>query len=125
LIIKKCITVLDKNSDSVSYLTGKSGIFITAADIYRDLGDIENAKTKKKWLKSIYHIISLFYDLTLLKNINFWFFLWYRVLDLLPLALNKKLHDILLYRQVGYLYSLLLLKKLGWEDPDRDRLLQK
>ncbi|KAF0761778.1 lanC-like protein 2, partial [Aphis craccivora] len=96
LIIEKCISILDKNSDSVSYLTGKSGIFVTAAEIYRDLGDIENAK---KMIK--------------------------KVLDLLPLALNKKLPDILLYGRAGYLYSLLLLKKLGWEDPDRDRLIRK
>jgi len=46
-------------------------------------------------------------------------------LDLLPLALNKKLPDTLLYGRAGYLYSLLLLKKLGWEDPDRDRLIRK
>lgn len=52
-------------------------------------------------------------------------FLWYRVLDLLLLALNKKLPDILLYGRAGYLYSLLLLKKLGWEDPDRDKLIRK
>jgi len=48
-----------------------------------------------------------------------------RVVDLLPLALNQKMPDVLLYGRAGYLYSLLLLKKLGWEDPDRDRLIRK
>jgi len=38
------LSILDENSDSVTYLTGKSGIFVTATEIYRDLGDIKNAK---------------------------------------------------------------------------------
>ncbi|XP_060855743.1 lanC-like protein 2 isoform X2 [Metopolophium dirhodum] len=96
LIIEKCISILDENSDSVTYLTGKSGIFVTATEIYRDLGDIKNAK----------------------KMIE-------KVVDLLPLALNQKMPDVLLYGRAGYLYSLLILKKLGWEDPDRDRLIRK
>jgi len=45
--------------------------------------------------------------------------------DLLPLALNQKMPDVLLYGRAGYLYSLLILKKLGWEDPDRDKLIRK
>jgi len=57
LIIEKCISILDKNSDSVSYLTGKSGIFVTAAEIYRDLGDIENAKKMIKKYLSYYKLI--------------------------------------------------------------------
>lgn len=44
MIIEKCLSILDENSDSVTYLTGKSGIFVTATEIYRDLGDIKNAK---------------------------------------------------------------------------------
>jgi len=38
------LSILDENSDSVTYLTGKSGIFVTATEIYRDLGDFKNAK---------------------------------------------------------------------------------
>lgn len=96
LIIEKCMSILHENSDSVTYLTGKSGIFVTATEIYQDLGDIENAK---KMIK--------------------------KVVDLLPSALNKKMPDVLLYGRAGYLYSLLLLKKLGWEDPNRDGLIRK
>lgn len=33
--------------------------------------------------------------------------------------------DVLLYGRAGYLYSLLLLKKFGWEDPERDRLIRQ
>jgi hypothetical protein len=32
--------------------------------------------------------------------------------------------DVLFYGRAGYLYSLLLLKKIGWEDPERDRLIR-
>ncbi|XP_025196704.1 lanC-like protein 2 [Melanaphis sacchari] len=96
LIIEKCISILDGNSDSVTYLTGKSGIFVTATEIYRDLGDIENAN----------------------KMIQ-------KVVNLLPLALNEKMPDILFYGRAGYLYSLLLLKKLGWDDRDSDKLIRK
>ncbi|XP_026817792.1 lanC-like protein 2 [Rhopalosiphum maidis] len=96
LIIEKCISILDGNSDSVTYLTGKSGIYVTAAEIYRDLGDMENAK----------------------KMIQ-------KVESLLPIALNNKMPDNLLYGRAGYLYSLLFLKKQGWEFPDRDKLIRK
>lgn len=43
-IIEKCLSILDNNSDSVTYLTGKSGIYVTATEIYRDIGDLNNAK---------------------------------------------------------------------------------
>lgn len=43
-IIEKCVSVLDKNSSSVTYLTGISGIYVTATEIYKDIGDLENAK---------------------------------------------------------------------------------
>jgi len=33
--------------------------------------------------------------------------------------------DILLYGRAGYLYSLLLLKKFGWEDKNRDKLIRE
>jgi len=48
-----------------------------------------------------------------------------RVIGLLPTALNEKMPDILFYGRAGYLYSLLLLKKIGWEDPERDRLIRQ
>lgn len=58
--------------------------------------------------------------------INNCFFLYkIRVVGLLPLALNEKMPDVLLYGRAGYLYSLLLLKKIGWEDPERDRLIRQ
>jgi len=43
-IIEKCLTILDNNSNCVTYLTGKSGIYVTATEIYKDIGDIESAK---------------------------------------------------------------------------------
>lgn len=48
-----------------------------------------------------------------------------RVVDLLPRALNEKNPDVLLYGRAGYLYSLLVLKSIGWDDPERDELIRK
>jgi hypothetical protein len=28
----------------VTYLTGKSGIYVTATEIYKDMGDLDNAR---------------------------------------------------------------------------------
>uniref|UniRef100_A0A2S2QV03 LanC-like protein 2 n=1 Tax=Sipha flava TaxID=143950 RepID=A0A2S2QV03_9HEMI len=94
-IIEKCIAVLDDKSNSVTYLTGKSGIYVTATEIYKDMGDLDNAR----------------------KMIE-------KIVGLLSLALNEKMPDVLFYGRAGYLYSLLLLKKIGWEDPERDRLIR-
>lgn len=59
MIIEKCLSILDENSDSITFLTGKSGIFVTATEIYRDLGDIENAKKmiKRYYLYPIFYIL--------------------------------------------------------------------
>lgn len=43
-IIEKCLSVLDNNSECVTYLNGKSGIYVTATEIYREIGDLNNAK---------------------------------------------------------------------------------
>lgn len=60
-----------------------------------------------------------------IKNFCWYYFDKYRVVGLLPVALNEKMPDVLLYGRAGYLYSLLLLKKIGWEDPKRDRLIRQ
>jgi len=57
LIIEKCLSILDGNSDSVTYLTGKSGIYVTATEIYRDLGDMENAKKMIQKYLSYHNLI--------------------------------------------------------------------
>jgi len=59
VIIEKCLSILNENSDSVTYLTGKSGIFVTAIEIYRDLGDIKNAikMIQKYYLYPIFYIL--------------------------------------------------------------------
>lgn len=106
---------IDPNSTSVTYLTGKSGIYVTATEIFRDIGDLENAK---KMIEKLVFLTAFYYNLFII-------LFKLRVIGLLKLALDTKMPDELLYGRAGYLYSLLLLKKIGWEDPERDRLIRQ
>lgn len=43
-IIEKCMSILNHEFDNCTYLTGISGIYVTAAEIYNDMGDLDNVK---------------------------------------------------------------------------------
>ncbi|XP_050422284.1 glutathione S-transferase LANCL1-like [Adelges cooleyi] len=96
LIIEKCLLKLHTTSNRVSYLTGESGVYVTAATIYKTHMDFVNVNNMIK-----------------------------KVTDLLPRVLDEDYSDELLYGRAGYLYSLLLLKRVGWKDPQRDKLIRQ
>ncbi|XP_050529848.1 lanC-like protein 2 [Daktulosphaira vitifoliae] len=95
-IIEKCLKILDSTSKRITYLTGKSGVYVTAASIYLESNDHANMK--------------LMID---------------EIVGMLPLALDPKTSDEILYGRAGYLYSLMVLKNLGWNDVNSDDIIRQ